>query len=261
MRFPLRLNVDLAWNRFVRVFKGGSTIISHCSPAVLAASKETDQEADVRESDFAVRTAADILSRTAAPVFWIGRGEPLEHPAIGRIVLELNRAKRTTFLHTNGARLRQRIHEFHPDSRLYLTVELTGREVAHDAACAQVGAYRRIIEGVRAAKLSGFHVCAHVTVNENTDVCEAGELFEDLDRYDIDGFIVSSGGVAPSAASAAAAAENLSETRALIRSGPWENFSRLLEASYAEPGEKAVSTVSGGSAGASSSAEAVEESA
>jgi MoaA/NifB/PqqE/SkfB family radical SAM enzyme len=174
--------------------------------------------------------------KTDAPVLWIGGGEPLEHAEVGRVAFALNGKGRNVFVHTNGQQLRQRIHEFHPDPRLFLTVELAGREGIHDQNAARPGAFRRVIEGIRAAKLSGFHVCTHVTVTDTTDACDAGELFEYLDRYDVDGFIVSSGGHALTAGDAER--EKLEEVRSLVRCSRWENFSRLLEASYAVREEK-----------------------
>jgi sulfatase maturation enzyme AslB (radical SAM superfamily) len=250
MRYPLRLNIDLLQYKIAHLLTGRSAPIGHISPAIFTESPADESESDAAQSCSAAKIAARILSQSSSPVFWLGGSdEPLQHISIGSIVSELNRRKRTVFLHTNGARLRQRIHEFRPDSRLYLTVELTGREAAHDAACAQAGAYRRIIEGVRAAKLSGFHVCAHVTVTENSDVCEAGELFEDLDRFDMDGFIVSTGGRGL-IASNPGLTQNLSEIRSLVRSGPWENVSKLLEASYTTREESAVSPLPDASASA-----------
>ena len=64
-------------------------------------------------------------------------------------------------------------------------------------------------------------------------VCETGELFELLDNYGVDGYIVSSGGKAVETASHAALEEQLDEIRSLIRCTRWEHFSALLEDSYA----------------------------
>ena len=140
---------------------------------------------------------------------------------------------RHLFLHTSGCGLRNRIHAFRPDSRLFLTVEFAGQESAHDKEVGRPGAFRRSLEGIRAAKLSGFLVCAHVTVACETSSAEIGELIEFLDAKDVDGFIVSSGGQ-NSPANAASLAEKLDEVREMIRCSRWEDFSRLLEASYAE---------------------------
>jgi MoaA/NifB/PqqE/SkfB family radical SAM enzyme len=128
-------------------------------------------------------------------------------------------------------------------------VEFAGREEFHDRAVSQAGAFARVMEGVRAAKLSGFHVCAHVTVNLQSDVCESGELFEYLDNYDVDGFIVSSGGESVESGSRNALQDKLQEIRSLVRCNRWEYFSSLLEASYAMPrtGKVAVPAPSGDS--------------
>src|SRR5262249_51097406 len=95
-------------------------------------------------------------------------------------------------------------------------------------------AFRRALEGIRAAKLSGFLVAAHFTVTNETDPCQIGELLESLDNKDVDGFIVSTGGRS-SEGQIAALSETLEDARAMIRCGRWENFSRLLEASYGDP--------------------------
>jgi len=239
MKFPFRLSLDLLLSRLFRPLGTGrdSEPIFHLSPAAFSSlnQKEIDAESDPNAA--VMEIPAGITSQTAAPVLWVGGEEPLQHPVIGRIAAALNRAKRNVFLHTNGERLRQRIHEFRPDPRLFLTIELAGREEIHDLAVARPGSFRRVIEGIRAAKLSGFHVCAHLTVHVRTQPCEAGELFEVLDNYDVDGFIVSSGGcgIDPSSVEFR---EKLDEVRSLVRCSRWEYFSSLLEASYIAPREK-----------------------
>jgi MoaA/NifB/PqqE/SkfB family radical SAM enzyme len=109
---------------------------------------------------------------------------------------------------------------------------LAGWEELHDRTAGLPGAFTRVMEGVRAAKLSGLHVCAHVTVNLQTDVCETGELFEYLDNYDVDGFILSSGGGLVESAPRNELQQKLQEIRALVRCSRWEYFSSLLEDSY-----------------------------
>jgi molybdenum cofactor biosynthesis enzyme MoaA len=227
------LTLDLWRSRVARSFASGehSATIFHLSAALLPALHENGgdcvSDGNSHSAAASVRTAA----HTAAPVLWIGGNEPLEHAEVGRVAFALNARLRNVFVHTDGQRLRQRIHEFYPDPRLFLTVELAGREAFHDQITGRPGAFRRVMEGIRAAKLSGFHVCAHVTVMEKTEVCETGELFEFLDRYDVDGFIVSSGG-RRSPANGRAAQEKLEEIHSLARCSRWENFSRHLEASY-----------------------------
>ncbi len=251
MKFPLRLSLDLLRGKVSRAFANGrdASMIRHLSPTAFASDqKEIDAESDPEAA--VMKIPASIVAQTTAPVLWVGGDEPLQHPVIGRIAAALNQAGRNVFLHTDGARLRQRIHEFHPDPRLFLTLELAGREELHDLEVGQPGAFRRVIEGIRAAKLSGFHVCTHVSVNSQTDVCATGELFEFLDRYDVDGYVVSSGGRTETS-SLSDLREKLEEIRALVRCSRWEEFSALLESSYLEPREGKIAVpVAGGDSNA-----------
>lgn len=248
MKFPLRLSLDLLRSRVPRVFRGGADggAIAHLSAAAFsaAAGVEKGAEFDAGRNFGPIPVAVPAI---AAPIVWIGGEDPLQHSIVGRLSSELNQKSRNVFVHTNGIRLRQHIHEFRPDERLFFTIELAGRESLHDQIAGQSGAFARAMEGIRAAKLSGFHVCAHVTVNGASDVCETGELFEFLDGYGVDGYIASSGGVVRGEVAGREAAAKLEEIRPLVRCSRWEYFSTLLESSYAAAGEKAVGVALPGS--------------
>ena len=237
MKFPARLSLDLLRGRITRALESGrdTSTIFHLPASAFSATNQKEIEAESDPTAAVMEIPASIVSQTTAPVFWVGGDEPLQHPVIGRIAAALNNAGRNVFLHTDGRLLRKRIHEFRPVPRLFLTVEFAGREELHDRTLGQPGCFARVMEGIRAAKLSGFHVCAHVTVNLQTDVCETGELFEYLDNYDVDGFIVSSGGELIEPASRKQLQEKLQEIRALVRCSRWEYFSSLLEDSYTTP--------------------------
>jgi len=168
---------------------------------------------------------------TKASMVWLGGPEPLLHSEIGRLTSDLRNDDRYVFLHTNGYHLRQRIHVFQPNDRLFLVPEFAGREERHNRAVGQPDAFQRTLEGIRAAKLSGFLIAAHITVTQETDTCDAGELIEALDKLDIDGFIATSRGQSLES-SRQSLAETLDDVRALIRHGAWEDFSRLLEVSF-----------------------------
>jgi len=232
MKFPLRLSWDLWRSRWSHAVANGAQAqtIVHLPAALLPTLHDDDSANFANQAGHSAADSVRTAVKTDAAVLWIGGGEPLEHEEVGRVAFALNGKGRNVFVHTNGQQLRQRIHEFRPEPRLFLTVELAGREDIHDRDAGRPGAFRRVIEGIRAAKLSGFHVCTHVTVTGETDPCDAGELFEYLGRYDVDGFIVSSGGRGFTADSAAR--KKLEEVRSLVRCSRWEKFSRLLEASY-----------------------------
>ena len=241
MKFPLRLSWDLWRSRLAH-----RAAIVHLPAMLLPALHDSEAASFTNEVGHSAADSLRTAAKTDAPVLWIGGGEPLEHAEVGRVAFALNRKGRNVFVHTNGRMLRQRIHEFRPEPRLFLTVEMAGREEIHDRSAGRAGAFRRVIEGIRAAKLSGFHVCAHLTVTEATDACNAGELFEYLDRYDVDGFIVSSEGGRRGAGDATGQ-EKLEEVLSLVRCSRWENFSRLLERSYAVRGEKSEESVAAAS--------------
>ena len=230
MKFPLRLSLDLLRSRIAGAFNSSRPALIHqLSLSEFAQPSEQEIAAESNPHAALIQIPESVLAGTSAPVLWLGGTEPLDNPVIGRIGAALNAAGRNVFVHTSGLLLRQRIHEFRSSERLFLTLELAGREDAHDRATGRPGNFRRAMEGVRAAKLSGFHVCAHVTVGARTEPCEMGELFDSLDRHDVDGFIVSSGG---QPGNEPAGSDRLEEIRALVRCSRWENFSRMLEDSY-----------------------------
>ena len=213
MRFPSRLSAALFKTRVASIVGGSSAsrTILHLTPG-----------------ENALAAAADAVT----PVVWLGGADALLHPEVGRITNVLVEADRHVFLYSDGYNLRQRVHAFRPDSRLFITLEFAGREETHNRAVGRPDAFRRSMEGIRAAKLSGFLVAAHFTVTAETDPCEVGELIESLDQNDVDGFIVTSRGQALAPGNAPLS-ETVEDVRAMIRCGRWENFSRVLEASYA----------------------------
>ena len=212
MRFPLRLSAALLKTKLSTLLAGSSS-----SSPILHVTPGEDSLARVKS--------------TNAPIVWIGGEEPVLHPNVGRLANDLLQHNRYVFLHTDGYNLRQRIHAFRPDSRLFFTLQFAGLEETHNRAIGRPDAFRRSLEGIRAAKLSGFLVAAHVAVTSETDPCEIGELIECLDSKDVDGFLVSSGGQAATGQNAALS-EILADARAMIRCSRWEYFSRLLEDSY-----------------------------
>jgi MoaA/NifB/PqqE/SkfB family radical SAM enzyme len=213
MRFPLRLSAALFNAKISGLFNGSS-----------------DARSIVHVS--ADENAVPHAINSSAPVVWLGGADSLAHPEMGRITRELLASDRHVFLHSDGYNLRQRIHAFRPDSRLFLTLEFAGAGETHDRAIGRPHAFRRSLEAIRAAKLSGFLLAAQFTVTAETDPCEIGELIEFLDNKDVDGFIVTSRGQALAPGNSALA-ETVADIRAMIRCSRWENLSRLVDASYA----------------------------
>jgi len=233
MRFPFRLSASLFKARVSGLFAGASAAppIFRLNPCATHLAKRQRLDEKSTELEFhSPEECADCVRAISSPVVWLGETEPLLHPEIGKAADAIVETGRFVFVHTSGYNLRQRIHEFRPDSRLFLVFELAGREEVHNRAVGLPDAFRRSMEALRAAKLSGFLVAAHVTATAETDPCDIGELIEFLDKRDVDGFMVSAGRhLDPSIQ------RNLEESRALIRFGRWERFSALLDTSYAHP--------------------------
>jgi len=133
------------------------------------------------------------LIRDRHSIVWIGGSEPLDHPGIGHLARLFVQSGHFLFLETSAVALRQRIHEFQPSSRLYLVVRFLGSEAVHDRRMGRAGAFRAALEGIRAAQLSGFLICAKVDISPE-DVREVLPLCYDLDGLDFDGIIPAAGG-------------------------------------------------------------------
>jgi len=247
MRFPLRLTADLALGLATRSLRGAPRhrLILHLSPVARSASppRSGDDSSQSNVSDLQLLSSdvcLDAVRRSSAPVVWIGGAEPLLHPEIGRLARRIVDANRHVFVQTSGAFLRRRLHEFRPVSRLFLTVQFEGFE-RHDRRARREGAFRDAVEGIRAAKLSGFLVCAQLVLHADTELSEFERLRVYLEARDVDGFVVTpANGFFEATAGHEenqALQSKLRAARDQIRSRRWRLFSRLLESSLpAAPG-------------------------
>ncbi|HYK40518.1 MAG TPA: radical SAM protein [Candidatus Eremiobacteraceae bacterium] len=248
MRFPIRLSASLFSAKIAGLITGASAApsIYRLNPCVthLTTRKRFEEDSTGLEWHSPAECAARARA-IASPVVWLGGTDPLLHPEIGSVASAIAETGRFVFVHTSGYNLRQRIHEFCPDSRLFLALEFAGGEEIHNRAQASPDAFQRSIESIHAAKLSGFLVAAHVTVTAETDPCDFGQLIEFLDKKDVDGFIVTTGG-SLSDAKAGSFQKVLEDSRALVRSSRWERFSALLETSYSGPAPALAGLISSG---------------
>src|SRR5215831_15885572 len=181
-----------------------------------------------RNNPLIFKYATDGNSRSVAatiqsPIVWIGGSEPLEQPEIPSQANALASGGRYVFLQTNGQLLRRRIHELHPLPRLFLTVRLDGCETAHDRRAEQAGAFRLALEGIRAARLSGFLICAQMILHADGDTAGLSQLQAQLSSLDLDGFLISAGTSAGDVQRAVAVA------RQRLLGYRWALLSRLLD--------------------------------
>lgn len=218
LRFPLRLTADLAVARFAsRVcpiqFVDAAEILHHESNHPVSHEK-------IRE-----------INSSRSPVVWIGGSEPLDHAGISHLVRAITQTGHFVFLETDGTLLRRRIHEFQPVSRLFLTVRFESGAEREAPESTRTSAFELAVEGIRAARLSGFLICAHARVHEETEPAASTGLVEFARSLGVDGIVISPAMEGSKSANRDAAALRMktAETRMLIGSQWWESFSRLVE--------------------------------
>lgn len=215
MRLPARLVAKLAKARIAQIFNSASTpSLIHCvDPAEIL---HLGSAAPVS------REKIQKLIVNPAPVIWIGGSEPLLHPGVGHFVRIIAQSGHFVFLETNGASLRRRIHEFQPSPQLFLTVHLDSLQVAESAPA---------LEALRSARLSGFFTAVHSLVREDTDLAQLAAIRVFISEKDVDGWLITSGGMDK------AIARKTAEARGLIRAGFWRQFSGQVEEAFLAQGQ------------------------
>jgi MoaA/NifB/PqqE/SkfB family radical SAM enzyme len=215
MRFPALLSAKLAKARLAALFSP-----THRAPLVdfIDAAEVLHPGSAHPVSHQKIRGILD----SPAPVLWIGGSEPLEHPGIAHFIRAIAQSGRFIFLETRGGLLRRRIHEFQPTPRFFLTIRFDAapsirREPRHSAA------FELALEGIRAARLSGFFTAAHVLLNEDSNLSRLHDFASILAGLDLDAWLMTS------ATSTHAAIQKASEARALIPNALWRRFSEQLE--------------------------------
>lgn len=231
-RFPLWLRAELLRVRLVQGLRGKAK-----QNSILWLDPDERGSFHGPPNDglsYGTRTEAELLDlvrASAAPVVWIRGREPLAHPGAGKLVRRIVDGGRTVFLETDGFYLRQRIHEFRPVSRLFLTLKFHGLERMNDLRAGRNGTFGRALEGIRAAKLSGFLICGHVLVDAATDLSELAQLKEQLLGMDADGLLAST---APGVLNTAnhdrkVVEQKLREAQKMLESRGWGTLARLLD--------------------------------
>lgn len=171
-----------------------------------------------------------------SPIVWLtGASEILEQsigPGLARMLQDHDR---TVFLETDGLHLRKRIHEFRPDSRLYLTIRLYGMPETHDVRMQRPAAFAHAVEGIRAAQLSGFLICAHIVIEAATQRRDVDRLFEYLQSLRVDCVIITTAENDDSASTR----ETLTYCRRLLGNSWWAKFSKLVQDSFHSAGRQA----------------------
>jgi len=148
---------------------------------------------DTLRDQMSLGACLQAVEECGAPVVSICGGEPLLYPHIRELVEELIERGKHLYLCTNGLLMRKRLGEFSPSPRLIWSVHLDGPREIHDAIVNRQGVYENAIEAIREARRRGFLVCTNTTVYKESEPAELGRLFDELQRADISGLLVSPG--------------------------------------------------------------------
>jgi len=216
MRFPALLSAKLAKARVAGFFQK-----AHSAPLIdfLDAAEVLHSGSEHPVSHEKIR----CILESSAPVLWIGGSEPLDHPGIAHLVRAIAQSRRFVFLETSGTRLRRRIHEFQPSPQLFLTVRIDQPSPPGGRDIRSTSAFELALEGVRAARLSGFFTAIHSPLREDSDLSQFRELSTLLSGLDVDGWLITAAAASDSASRKAA------EARKLIPNSQWRQFSTRVE--------------------------------
>jgi hypothetical protein len=224
MRFPALLSLKLARARVAGFFRGAprTPLIDFLDAAeVLHAGSAHPISHERMRGIFA----------SPAPVLWIGGSEPLEHPGIAHLVRAVVQSGRFVFLETCGTLLRRRIHEFQPVPRLFLAVRSDLASASADPRVRKPDPFELALEGIRAAKLSGFLVCMCAGIRADMRLKDVADLVGFADSLDLDGLVVTPAADSPqpSIHTGEALRQKTLEAREQIGSRWWQSFSELVE--------------------------------
>ena len=241
MRFPLRLAADLAW----------ASLAQKLRPAQAAGSIQFVAAAEILHHDSSHPVSHERIreiNSSRSPIVWIGGSEPLRHPGISHLVRAITQTGHFVFLETDGTLIRQRIHEFQPVPRLFLTVRLEPGAQGRVAEGLRQRALELAAEGMRAALLSGFLICVHARVHAETERETMAGLIQYARSTDVDGIVITTanGESNSSSPNAMAVQQKTEEARRLIGSKWWESFSRAVEPALISQGGAARVTAQSG---------------
>jgi hypothetical protein len=216
MRFPALLSAKLAKACVAGFFRGAR-------PTPLLDFVDAAEVLHAGSSHPISHERIRSLLGSPAPILWIGGSEPLEHPGIAHLVRAIVQGGRFVFLETCGTLLRRRIHEFQPVPQVFLTIRSDGWSPSAGPKLRSPGAFDLALEGLRAARLSGFFTAVHSPVREDSGVSPLQALSGILSAADVDGWMITA------ATPGDSVSRKAREARNLIPSPQWRWFSAHVE--------------------------------
>jgi hypothetical protein len=202
MRFPALLSAKLAKARIAGIFRGAR-------PALLVDFIDAAEVLHAGSAHPISHEKIRSLLVSPAPILWIGGSEPLDHPGIAHLARAIVQGGRSVFLETCGTLLRRRIHEFQPVPQLFLTIRSDGPPPSAAPKLRNPDAFELALEGLRAARLSGFFTAIHSPIREDSDVSRLQALAGILSVADVDGWMITAAAPGDSASRKALEARNL----------------------------------------------------
>jgi MoaA/NifB/PqqE/SkfB family radical SAM enzyme len=228
MRFPALLSAKLAKARVAAFFRPAH-------PAPLIEFVDAAEVLHVGSAHPVSHERIRGILGGPAPILWIGGSEPLEHPGIAHLVRAILQSGRFVFLETGGALLRRRIHEFQPVPRMFLAVRSDGPSPSADAGIYNPGAFELALDGIHAAKLSGFLICMHAQIYADTSSDAVAGIARLVRSLGLDGLVITQAAESLHAANRGSEAlrQKAVEARKLIGSRGWGFLSQLVETALA----------------------------
>jgi len=198
MRFPLPMTTRIAGyvarKRLARTKKFPMVLMLEplhaCNLTCTGCGRIREYESTIKQK-LTIQQCLDAVDECGAPVVSICGGEPMIYPGLHELVAKILERKKVVILCTNGMFIRKKLHEFRPSRTFFFNVHLDGMRQTHDIAVEREGVFDAAIDGIKAAKDSGFLVCTNTTVFKETDMAEIDSLFAYLTTLDVDGFIIS----------------------------------------------------------------------
>ncbi|HEU5029095.1 MAG TPA: adenosyl-hopene transferase HpnH [Spirillospora sp.] len=178
MGLPMRLAVKIGTHLVRQKLRGTAKfpMIMELEPLFACNLKcagcgKIQQPASLLKQRMPVEQAVAAVEECGAPMVSIAGGEPLMHPQIDRIVVELLRRRKFVVLCTNAVLLRKHLRRFRPHRDFAWMVHIDGLKERHDESVSKDGVFDQAVDAIRAAKAAGFAVYTNSTFY-NTDTPE-----------------------------------------------------------------------------------------
>lgn len=198
MRFPLSLTLTMAGyiakNKLMRQKRFPLVLMLeplHACNLTCTGCGRIREYASTIKDKLTVTECLAAVDEAGAPIVSICGGEPFIYPQLPELTRKILQRRKHIYLCTNGMFIEKRLHEFHPNGRMFFNVHLDGLEETHDRAVERAGVFRAAVAGIRAAKKAGFRVCTNTTVYQDTSIAELDRLFAFLTKLRVDTFMLS----------------------------------------------------------------------